>query len=423
MTQVSEAPARTRAQIAEGTLRKDRWWQAPAVTAVLLSIWVGYATVRVFTGHWYFVEQYHYLTPFYSPCVNGECVPGSSSLGTWIPAVPPIIPYAFVSLPFVLGFRLSCYYYRRAYYRAFWRSPAACAVREPHAKYSGETKFPLIMQNLHRYFFYMVVADLDPEHLGRGAGVPRAGRELRVRPRLADHPRQRHPAVGVHAVVPHLPAHHGRAAQALLQAPGPVLGVDAGLQAQRQAHAARVDDARHAHADRPVHHAGRGARLQRPANLQLDPETGNRYDRRSSAICRHRALLLRRGSDRRWRLRAAGGDRGARSGQEDRDHLQVPVRQGAHRHGRGRRGRRDGQRQPEGQLAGPLPRHDARREVPEQPADGRAARQGGPGPRLGAGGVGRDLRPDQGREDQPAQLRRARRTRGWRTWATGPAWR
>jgi hypothetical protein len=84
-------------------------------------------------------------------------VPGSSSLGHWFPAIPPIIPYALISLPFVLGFRLSCYYYRRAYYRAFWRSPAACAVREPHAKYSGETRFPLIVQNLHRYFFYLVV--------------------------------------------------------------------------------------------------------------------------------------------------------------------------------------------------------------------------------------------------------------------------
>jgi hypothetical protein len=71
--------------------------------------------------------------------------------------VPPIIPFAFVSLPFVLGFRLSCYYYRRAYYRAFWQSPPACAVREPHAAYSGETRFPLIMQNLHRYFFYLAV--------------------------------------------------------------------------------------------------------------------------------------------------------------------------------------------------------------------------------------------------------------------------
>jgi len=157
MTQVSQAPERTRAQIPERTLRTDNWWRAPAITATLLTLWVTYATVHVFLGHWYFVPQYHYLTPFYSPCVGGECVPGSATLGTWIPAVPPIIPYAFVSLPFVLGFRLTCYYYRRAYYRAFWRAPAACAVREPHATYSGETRFPLIMQNLHRYFFFMVL--------------------------------------------------------------------------------------------------------------------------------------------------------------------------------------------------------------------------------------------------------------------------
>jgi hypothetical protein len=153
MTQATEAPARTRAQIAERTLRKDPWWRSPAITATLLTIWVTYATVHVFLGHYYWVAKYHYLTPFYSPCINGECVPGSSSLGHWLPALPPIIPYALVSLPFVLGFRLTCYYYRRAYYRAFWRAPAACAVREPHATYSGETRFPLIMQNLHRYFF------------------------------------------------------------------------------------------------------------------------------------------------------------------------------------------------------------------------------------------------------------------------------
>ncbi len=119
---------------------------------------MAYATVRVFTGHWYFVPQYHYLTPFYSPCVSGECVPGSSALGHWWPAIPPIIPYAAVALIFVLGFRTTCYYYRRAYYRAFWRSPAACAVREPHAKYTGETRIPLILQNLHRYFFYIALA-------------------------------------------------------------------------------------------------------------------------------------------------------------------------------------------------------------------------------------------------------------------------
>jgi hypothetical protein len=157
MTQAPVAPTKTRAQISARTLRKDPWWRAPAVTAVALTIWVAYATVHVFIGHWYWVPKYHYLTPFYSPCISGECAPGSSSLGQWFPAVPPIIPYALVSLPFVLGFRLTCYYYRRAYYRAFWRAPAACAVREPHAKYTGETRFPLIMQNLHRFFFYLVI--------------------------------------------------------------------------------------------------------------------------------------------------------------------------------------------------------------------------------------------------------------------------
>src|SRR6266498_107255 len=157
MTQATDAPAKTRAQISERTLRQDPWWRAPAVTATLLTVWVAYATVHVFIGKGYYVAKYHYLTPFFSPCISGECVGGSSSLGHWFPAVPPIIPYALVSLPLVLGFRLSCYYYRRAYYRAFWRSPAACAVREPHATYTGETRFPLIGQNLHRYFFYAAV--------------------------------------------------------------------------------------------------------------------------------------------------------------------------------------------------------------------------------------------------------------------------
>jgi hypothetical protein len=157
MTQAPEAPARTRAQITQRTLRTDQWYKSPRIVATLLTIWVVYATVHVLIGKWYFVPEYHYLTPFYSPCISGECVPGSSSLGQWFPALPPIIPYALVSLPFVLGFRLSCYYYRRAYYRAFWRSPAACAVKEPHTEYSGETKFPLIMQNIHRYFWVAVL--------------------------------------------------------------------------------------------------------------------------------------------------------------------------------------------------------------------------------------------------------------------------
>ena len=65
-----------------------------------------------------------------------------------------VAPYAAASLPFLLLFRLTCYYYRGAYYRSVWQSPTACAVAEPHAKYTGETRFPLIIQNTHRYFFY-----------------------------------------------------------------------------------------------------------------------------------------------------------------------------------------------------------------------------------------------------------------------------
>ncbi|MDQ2738497.1 MAG: hypothetical protein M3Y35_07780, partial [Actinomycetota bacterium] len=60
-------------------------------------------------------------------------------------------------LPFLLGFRLTCYYYRKAYYRSFWQSPPACAVAEPHGRYTGETRFPLILQNVHRYFFLAAV--------------------------------------------------------------------------------------------------------------------------------------------------------------------------------------------------------------------------------------------------------------------------
>jgi hypothetical protein len=68
-----------------------------------------------------------------------------------------LIPEAAFTLPFLLLFRLTCFYYRKAYYRAFWLSPPACAVAEPHTKYSGETRFPLILQNIHRYFWYVAV--------------------------------------------------------------------------------------------------------------------------------------------------------------------------------------------------------------------------------------------------------------------------
>ncbi|MFW0792994.1 hypothetical protein AAFP30_04200 [Gordonia sp. CPCC 205515] len=146
-----------RARIAARTLRVDRWWLQPLLTALGLSAFIIYATVRSFVRSAYWVADYHYLTPFYSPCLSDSCVPGSSHFGTPFPELPMWIPLGFVVLPFLLGFRLTCYYYRKAYYRSFWFSPPACAVAEPHGRYTGETRLPLIIQNAHRYFFYVAV--------------------------------------------------------------------------------------------------------------------------------------------------------------------------------------------------------------------------------------------------------------------------
>ena len=146
-----------RARVDERTLRTDRWWLSPLLTVLGLSAFLIYGLARTATQSNYWVADYHYLTPFASPCVSALCEPGSAHFGEWFGAFPPLIPLAIVTLPFLLGFRLTCYYYRKAYYRSFWASPPACAVAEPHAKYTGETRFPLIIQNSHRYFFYAAI--------------------------------------------------------------------------------------------------------------------------------------------------------------------------------------------------------------------------------------------------------------------------
>jgi len=145
-----------RARIAARTLRTDRWWVQPAITFGVLLAFVVYATWAAFVNRDYFVEPY--ISPFYSPCLAANCgttpgsqgVPHISLFGTWWGLSPAVL---ILVVP--LGFRLTCYYYRKAYYRAFWLSPPACAVAEPRKGYSGETRFPLVIQNIHRYFFYL----------------------------------------------------------------------------------------------------------------------------------------------------------------------------------------------------------------------------------------------------------------------------
>ena len=147
------APAGTgapgRAHLDTRTLRTDRWWLQPLLTVTVLVSFIIYATVRAFWNKDYVLDPY--ISPFYSPCLSSSCAPAPHL--SWLPSNGFFTPAIFI-LVFPLGFRLTCYYYRKAYYRSFWMSPPACAVAEPHGKYTGETRLPLIGNNIHRYFFY-----------------------------------------------------------------------------------------------------------------------------------------------------------------------------------------------------------------------------------------------------------------------------
>ena len=145
----------SRAKISARTLRTDRWWLNPALNALALGVFLAYATIRLFYDRNYFVEDFDYVAPFYSPCLSSDCVAGTSPLGQPVGSLPAWMSPAMLILIVPGGFRFTCYYYRKSYYRAFWFSPPACAVAEPHKTYSGETRFPLIFQNAHRWFFYL----------------------------------------------------------------------------------------------------------------------------------------------------------------------------------------------------------------------------------------------------------------------------
>ncbi len=135
------------------TERRGTWWLQPLAVFLGLSTFVIYATWAAFQG-----EHYHwgpYLSPFYSPELFGDS-PHSwfGPKPAWWPEALPWSP-AFLILWAPGGLRLTCYYYRGAYYRAFWSDPLACAVGEPRHGYSGERRFPLVLQNAHRWFLYL----------------------------------------------------------------------------------------------------------------------------------------------------------------------------------------------------------------------------------------------------------------------------
>src|SRR5581483_11258201 len=137
------------------TARPDAWWLQPTLTLLGLSIFIVYSTWSAFQGQYYRFGPY--LSPFYSPELLGDPVRAwFGAFPAWWPHWAPLSA-ALLVLWMPGGFRVTCYYYRGAYYKAFWADPPSCAVGEPRKSYLGERSFPLIIQNIHRYFLYLAL--------------------------------------------------------------------------------------------------------------------------------------------------------------------------------------------------------------------------------------------------------------------------
>ncbi|MEX2261268.1 MAG: hypothetical protein WD696_04920 [Bryobacteraceae bacterium] len=140
------------------TARSDTWWLSPLLVFLGLGTFVVYTTWAALQGEHYYWGPY--LSPFYSPELFGD------SPHSWLGLKPGWWPGFVLWSPAILVlwapglFRLTCYYYRGAYYKSFWADPPACAVGEPRKSYWGENSLPLILHNIHRYFLYLAIGFL-----------------------------------------------------------------------------------------------------------------------------------------------------------------------------------------------------------------------------------------------------------------------
>ncbi len=113
------------------TSRPDAWWVQPLAVFSAFSAFIGYATWASYQGADY--RSGPYLSPFYSPELYGD--PEHALFGAkpgWWPLWLRFSPAALVMWAQV-SFRMTCYYYRGAYYKAFWADPPSCTVGEPRS--------------------------------------------------------------------------------------------------------------------------------------------------------------------------------------------------------------------------------------------------------------------------------------------------
>jgi hypothetical protein len=161
------------------TARRDPWWIGPAATFLGILAFLVYATWAAWQGDHFEIRKdggsyaaFHqpnnpavapYLSPFYSPLIydsqSHHAWIHSDIRPAWLPGWFPFTP-AFLILAFPGLFRFTCYYYRKAYYRAYVLDPPGCAVGEPWKAYHGENRLPMILQNSHRYWMYFALVFL-----------------------------------------------------------------------------------------------------------------------------------------------------------------------------------------------------------------------------------------------------------------------
>jgi hypothetical protein len=145
-------PQGTARQGLAATSRRDPWWLVPGIIAAGFGLFIAYSLFSAFVWEPFFHVPYEvdgYLSPFFSPLIRPD----------WMPAwISPAVLILWIPL----GFRTTCYYYRKAYYRSYFADPPACAVGEPtiHRRYAMERAFPFILQNIHRYFLYLAFIPL-----------------------------------------------------------------------------------------------------------------------------------------------------------------------------------------------------------------------------------------------------------------------
>ena len=312
------------------TLRRDAWWLELLPVLAVLSLFGLYATFRAFEGKFY--EWGPYLSPFYSPLID----PGHR---VW-----PFSP-ALLILGGPLGFRATCYYYRKAYYRAFFLDPPACAVGESRRALPRRDRVPLHPPERPPLLPLPRASLHSLSRLRRGQGVP-LRRALRHRRGLARADGQRR-APRLYTFSCHSLRHlvGGKLDCFSCSAFGPVRGKTwRGVTFLNERH---------------MLFAWMSLFSVGLADLYVRLLATRRHRRPAAAVTEkyetheHDVLVIGAGGAG---LRAAieASPTGVR-----RRRLQVAARQGAHGDGRGRHRRRARQRRCVGRLADALPRHDA----------------------------------------------------------------